>query len=152
MVDAMRKGCTWFEVLVVAMVIFVVAVLLIPAFLTASRASRMKGSAGHRPPEVVQTFEIEEERSADPDVIARAPSFFDGDIVYLVLDGRKAQIVWMNTSPVGTYRVRYMDDVGRLLEMDLYPYEIVKERPRLDEQEKEIREEADEEEVDNQEV
>jgi len=120
-----RKGFSLVELLVVIVIIGMLIALLVPAVQAAREATRR-----------AQAIQAAKKTTAAE--IAKA-GFEVGGIAYLVLDGRKVQIIDVRG---GIIHVRYLNDIGGLEEVAVQPFEIVDERPFIDEQEEKEKEET----------
>ena len=109
-----RKGFSAVEFLVVIVALGMLVALLFPAVM-AIRKSNQKARV------------IQQEQSQG--------NFEVGDIAYLVLDGKKVQVIEVTSNKI---YIRYLNDIGGLEEMGIKHFEIVDERPFIyDEKEQE---------------
>jgi len=99
----MRKGFTPIEVLVVVVILAMIVLLLLPAIF----AVRESVSP-------LMTYPYEEASVEE--------KFEQGDFAYLVLDGRKVQVISVQRQ--GVYLVRYANETGHLEQVSLSHFEL----------------------------
>jgi len=111
-----KKGFTIAEIVIVIIIILALVALLLPA------VQAMRSAAQRHHQATISATVVEEESGI---------SFEQGDVAYLMLDGRKVQIT--STQGNGMYWVRYSDEQGRLEEISLYYFELAEEMPFIKE-------------------
>ena len=106
----MRKGFSIVELLVVIVIIAMLIALLLPAVNAAKKAA-----------------EKQRQMQEQKQVWMETNKYEPGDIVSLILNGNKAQVIRVFNDQ---YVVHYVDQGGCVQELCVYPFEI--EKPGID--------------------